>query len=172
MTDISRRTFLKLGGAAAAGTVATVAVPGAAGAAENAEVGRVTLPYPHKVLAKGAELKVNVPVSFHYPDAASPCTLVKLGRPVPGGVGPDRDIVAYSSLCTHMGCPVTYDTATRTFRCPCHYSTFDAEMGGQMVCGQATEDLPRIVLKHDAKTDTVTAIAVEGLIYGRQANVL
>lgn len=172
MSEISRRTFLKLGGAAAAGTVATVAVPGSAAAADNAEVGRVTLPYPHKAVAKVAELRVNVPVSFNYPDAASPCTLIKMGHAVPGGVGPDKDIVAYSSLCTHMGCPVTYDTAARAFRCPCHYSTFDAEMGGQMVCGQATEDLPRIVLNYDAKTGTVTAVAVEGLIYGRQANVL
>ena len=28
---------------------------------------------------------------------------------VPAGVGPDGDIVAYSSLRTHMGCPVVYD---------------------------------------------------------------
>jgi arsenite oxidase small subunit len=41
-----------------------------------------------------------------------------------------------------------------------------------MVCGQATEELPRIVLKYDAKTDAISAVGVEGLIYGRQANVL
>jgi arsenite oxidase small subunit len=40
------------------------------------------------------------------------------------------------------------------------------------VCGQATEDLPRIKLQYDAKTDTVMATGVDGLIYGRQANVL
>ena len=49
---------------------------------------------------------------------------------------------------------------------------FDAEKAGQMVCGQATENLPRIVLDYDAKTDTVTAVAVDGLIYGRQSNIL
>ena len=27
-----------------------------------------------------------------------------------------------------------------------------------MVCGQATEDLPQVVLEYDAKTDTVTAV--------------
>ena len=32
-----------------------------------------------------------------------------------------------------------------------------------MVCGQATENLPRIVLTHDPDSDTVTAVAVEGL---------
>jgi arsenite oxidase small subunit len=45
-------------------------------------------------------------------------------------------------------------------------------MGGQMVCGQATEDLPKIRLQYDAKTDSVTAVGVDGLIYGRQANIL
>ena len=41
-----------------------------------------------------------------------------------------------------------------------------------MVCGQATENLPRVVLEYDAKTDTVTAVGVDGLIYGRQSNIL
>jgi len=49
---------------------------------------------------------------------------------------------------------------------------FDAEMGGQMVCGQATENLPRIKLGYDAKTDSVHATGVDGLIYGRQSNIL
>ena len=71
-----------------------------------------------------------------------------------------------------MGCPVVYDRESSTFRCPCHYSTFDADLGGQMICGQATENLPRIVLRHDASDDSVSAVAVEGLIYGRVSNVL
>ena len=41
-----------------------------------------------------------------------------------------------------------------------------------MVCGQATENLPRVLLDYDAKTDTLNAVGVDGLIYGRQANVL
>lgn len=168
---ISRRNFLKISGGVAAGAGASLAGVSTV-EAKVVETGRTTLPYPHKVVTRTRELKVNVPVSFNFPDAASPCTLIKLGRTVPGGVGPDKDIVAYSALCTHMGCPVSYDTATRAFRCPCHYSTFDAELSGQMICGQATEDLPQIVLRYDAKTDAVTAVAVEGLIYGRQANVL
>ena len=40
------------------------------------------------------------------------------------------------------------------------------------VLGQATENLPQVVLKYDEKTDTVTAMSVNGLIYGRQSNVL
>ena len=117
-------------------------------------------------------MPINQAVSFSYPDASSPCVAIRMGSPVPGGVGPNQDIVAFSQMCTHMGCPVAYDGGTRTFKCGCHYSIFDPENGGQMVCGQATEDLPRIQLSYDDKSDTVSAIGVDGLIYGRQANVL
>jgi len=168
---ISRRDFLKISGGVAAGAGAAVAGVSTA-EAKTVDVGRVNLPYPAKAVARAKDVRVNVPVSFNFPDAASPCALIKMGHAVPGGVGPDRDLVAYSTLCTHMGCPVSYDTATRSFRCPCHYSTFDAELSGQMICGQATENLPQVVLQYDAKSDTVTAVAVEGLIYGRQANIL
>lgn len=168
---LSRRQFLKVSGGLAGATSAAIGGVGAAQAATG-DVGRATLPYKPKVVAKVAQLKDNVPVAFNFPDEASPCSLVKMGRPVPGGVGPNRDIVAFSALCTHMGCPVSYDAATRTFRCGCHYSVFDAELAGQMVCGQATENLPRVTLRYHEKTDTITAVAVEGLIYGRQSNVL
>ena len=55
---------------------------------------------------------------------------------------------------------------------PVTYSMFDAEQAGQMISGQATEDLPRVRLVHDAESDTVTAVGIDGLIYGRQANIL
>jgi arsenite oxidase small subunit len=116
-------------------------------------------------------LAVNQPVNFTFPDASSPCALVKIGNPVPGGVGPNQDIVAYSTMCTHMGCPVAYDPAQKIFKCPCHFSMFDAEKGGQMICGQATENLPRVVLRYNAKDDAVTAVAIDGLLYGRQSNL-
>ena len=166
---LSRRQFLKF-----TGGIATAAGAVGAGSAEAAtgDVGRATLPYKPKLVAKAAQLKENVPLAFTFPDEASPCALVKMGRAVPGGVGPDRDIVAYSTLCTHMGCPVGYDAGTRTFRCGCHYSVFDAELAGQMVCGQATENLPQVSLRYNEKTGAVTALAIEGLIYGRQSNVL
>lgn len=171
-TAVSRRMFLKLSGGAATAAAsigaASVATPASAA---QADAGRTTLPYPRTSVAKLANLKVNTPVAFNFPDASSPCVAVKLGRAVPGGVGPDKDIVAYSTLCTHMGCPVSYDSDTRTFRCGCHYSVFDAELGGQMVCGQATENLPQVTLEIDAK-GTIVATSINGLVYGRQSNVL
>lgn len=169
--NVSRRDFFKMGGGLAAG--AGVAVSGLASAnAEAAPNTQTTLPYPAKAVSMARSMKVNAPVAFNYPDAASPCQAIKMGQAVPGGVGPDNDIVAYSILCTHQGCPTSYDSKDRCFKCPCHFSIFDAEKSGQTVCGQAPTNLPRIVLEYDAKTDTVTAVAVDGLIYGRQANVL
>ncbi|MGE5241159.1 MAG: arsenate reductase (azurin) small subunit [Bacteroidota bacterium] len=169
-SKLSRRNFLKLGGVTSAG-VATLGLSHPSPAAQG-EVGRATLPYPPKTIAKAKALKPNVPVSFQYPDAASPCVLVKMGSSVPGGVGPDKDIVAYSVLCTHMGCQVSYEPQSRTFKCPCHFSMFDAEKTGQMVTGQATENLPQILLEYHAQDDSVRAVAVNGLIYGRQSNIL
>ena len=64
---LSRRDFFKVTGGVAAG--AGLAIGGQAQAA--AQVGQATLPYPHKALGKAAALKVNSPVAFQFPDAAS-----------------------------------------------------------------------------------------------------
>ena len=165
----SRREFLKFTGGVAAGAAA---LPMNAEAAPATDAGNAVLQYNAKAVGKAGSLGVNQAVSFTFPDASSPCALLKMGSPVPGGVGPNQDIVAYSTMCTHMGCPVAYDGAQRVFRCPCHFSIFDAEKAGQMVCGQATENLPRIVLKYNNKDDTVSAVSIVGLLYGRQSNIL
>lgn len=170
MAAISRRGFLKAGGGVAASVV--IGVPALTQAATSSAEGRVNLPYPMNAITKAQKLQANTPVAFSYPDDASPCVLIKMGSAVPGGVGPERDIVAYSTLCTHMGCPVTYDPGPRLFRCPCHFSIFDPEHVGQMVSGQATENLPSIVLVYNPDDDSVNAVAVNGLIYGRQSNLL
>ncbi|KAA1014854.1 arsenate reductase (azurin) small subunit [Paraburkholderia panacisoli] len=169
---IRRRTFLKLGGGSIAATAASALVPNVASGANPVDTSRTKLPYPKKAVGQAGRMTVNAPVTFAYPDAASPCTALKLGSRVPGGVGPDGDIVAYSTMCTHMGCPVVYEPTTKVFKCPCHFSMFDAEKAGQMIVGQATENLPRVRLHYDEKTGTLSAVGMEGLIYGRQANVL
>lgn len=169
--SLSRRDFLKVTGGAAAGLGASLSQPVPAGAATT-DVGRATLPYAAKHIGRVGQLKEHTPMAFSYPDNSSPCALLKMGKPVAGGIGPNGDIVAFSTLCTHMGCPVSYDGSAKMFKCPCHFSTFDPEKSGQMIIGQATEDLPKIVLQYNTSNDTVTAVGVEGLIYGRQSNLL
>ena len=172
---LSRRIFLKSSGGAAAaavGAAGATLLPGVAEAAEPAGSTATNLSYPKRPVGKAGGMPVNQVVNFSYPDASSPCAAIRMGNAVPGGVGPNKDIVAFSTLCTHMGCPVQYEGGTKTFKCGCHFSIFDPENGGQMVCGQATEDLPRVLLDYDARTDSVAAVGVDGLIYGRQANIL
>ena len=142
MSDkLSRREFFKKSGGIAAGAgLVTGTLSSPALAATAADAGNTVLPFPRKALGGAAQMAVGQAIAFSYPDDSSPCTAIRIGAAVEGGVGPDRDIVAYSTLCTHMGCPVAYDAKSRCFKCPCHFSTFDAEKGGQMVCGQATEE--------------------------------
>jgi arsenite oxidase small subunit len=172
---IGRRFFLKSGGAAAA-VAGSVVIPihnaNAATPANAAAASSTALNYPSKAIGKVAGMPLNEAVSFNYPDDQSMCYAIRMGTAVPGGVGPNGDIVAYSAMCTHMGCPLQYDGASRTFTCGCHFSIFDPEQHGQMVCGQATENLPVIKLSYDAKSDTVHAVGVDGLIFGRQSNIL
>ncbi len=48
------------------------------------------------------------------------------------------NIVAYSKICTHVGCPVAlYEQTTHHILCPCHQSTFDAAKGAEVIFGPA-----------------------------------
>jgi glycine/D-amino acid oxidase-like deaminating enzyme/nitrite reductase/ring-hydroxylating ferredoxin subunit len=49
------------------------------------------------------------------------------------------ELHAVSSTCTHLGCQVRFNTAERTWDCPCHGSRFDAE--GRVIEGPAVDDL-------------------------------
>jgi arsenite oxidase small subunit len=139
MPRLSRRHFLKLTGSGAA--VGTLSLSPLSHAQQSPQVtpGSTTLPYPRDVVAKLGDLTVNEPLYFTYPYDRSPCVVIRKEREVKGGVGPQKDVVAYSTQCTHMGCPVNYDKQAGAFKCPCHYSIFDPDNAGQMVIGQATE---------------------------------
>ncbi|HUL25414.1 MAG TPA: Rieske 2Fe-2S domain-containing protein [Streptosporangiaceae bacterium] len=60
-------------------------------------------------------------------------------------------IVAYSKICTHVGCPVAlYEQTTHHILCPCHQSTFDAARGAKVIFGPAARPLPQLPLGTDA----------------------
>ena len=168
LAEIGRRQFLRGSGVAAAGAVAGTAM-GAAGARATPAPARID--YPSSRLANLADLKVNEPLEIAYPDGDLPGVLLKLGKPVEGGAGPDGDVVGFSVLCPHKGFPLAYDPSDRVFNCPGHYSRFDAEKGGLEIWGQATQNLPQFQLRIDAKGD-IHAEGVDELIYGRVSNVL
>ena len=54
-------------------------------------------------------------------------------------------IVAYSKICTHVGCPAAlYEHTTHHILCPCHQSTFDAQRGAKVIFGPAPRPLPQL----------------------------
>jgi ubiquinol-cytochrome c reductase iron-sulfur subunit len=62
------------------------------------------------------------------------------------------NIVAYSKICTHVGCPAAlYEQTTHHILCPCHQSTFDATRGAQVIFGPATRALPQLPMTVDAQ---------------------
>jgi arsenite oxidase small subunit len=168
LVEVGRRQFLKGSGAAAAGAVAAT-VGAAMPARATPAPARIT--YPSDRLANISELTLNEPFDIAYPDADSPGVLLKLGQAVEGGVGPDGDIVGFSTLCPHKGFGLNYDASDRVFNCPGHYSRFDAEKGGLQVWGQAIQNLPQFNLRVDGQGD-IYAEGVDELIYGRLSNVL
>jgi len=167
MVEVGRRQFLRGGFAAAA----ALPMVGLTGKEAKAATNGARIDYPTSMLANITDLKVNEPMNVEYPDADAPGVLLKLGKAVPGGVGPDGDIVGFSTVCPHKGFPLAYNSADSTFNCPGHYSRFDAEAGGQQVWGQATQNLPQYILHVDDKGD-IRADGVDELLYGRLSNVL
>ena len=54
-------------------------------------------------------------------------------------------IVAYSKICTHVGCPIClYEQQTHHVLCPCHQSTFDLSDGARVIFGPAGHALPQL----------------------------
>ncbi|MBV9204917.1 MAG: Rieske (2Fe-2S) protein [Actinobacteria bacterium] len=63
-----------------------------------------------------------------------------------------ENIVAYSKICTHVGCPVAlYEQTTHHILCPCHQSTFDASTGAPVIFGPAARPLPQLPMTTDAQ---------------------
>ncbi len=54
-------------------------------------------------------------------------------------------ILAYSKICTHVGCPISlWERQTHHLLCPCHQSTFDLGNSGVVVFGPAARSLPQL----------------------------
>ncbi len=61
-------------------------------------------------------------------------------------------IVAYSKICTHVGCPISLnERTTHHLLCPCHQSTFDLADSGKVVFGPAARSLPQLPIMVDAE---------------------
>jgi len=167
MVDAGRRHFMTGAGFAAAGAVAASVAPSPSKAAPAP----ARVDYPSNRLANLRDLTANEPLAVAYPDRDAPGVLLKLGKRVAGGVGPDGDIVGFSTTCPHKGFPLSYNKADHSLNCPGHYSRFDCDAGGQQIWGQATQNLPQYTLRVGANGD-IYAEGIDELLYGRLSNVL
>jgi ubiquinol-cytochrome c reductase iron-sulfur subunit len=74
-------------------------------------------------------------------------------RPLPGREGwAPGDVVAFSKICTHAGCPVgLYRADSKELYCPCHQSVFEVLQGAKPAGGPATTALPQLPLDVDGE---------------------
>lgn len=62
----------------------------------------------------------------------------------------DKQVVAFSPVCTHLGCAVSWDGSAKNFACPCHTSSFGTD--GKVLSGPAPRALDRFAVKLDGST--------------------
>ena len=128
---------------------------------------------------------------FQYPFAATPCLLVRLSRPAAvtanlqredgaqyawqGGVGANRDVVAFSAICAHKLAYPTREvsfirfqrersatSAGQVIHCCADHSVYDPAQGARVVAGPAPQPLAAIVLEHDGADDGLYALGTQG----------
>lgn len=123
-------------------------------------------------------------VTFNYPLQNEPNFLLNLQgnssgiKNVPGGIGTDGTIVAFSAICQHLGCPVpaimyyapgtcpgqTFNTAQGTIdffiHCSCHGSTYNPANSAANLTGPAVLPLPQIALQADPDTGAISAVGI------------
>lgn len=92
----------------------------------------------------------------HTDAADSPTLLIRTRQSQALNLAEGRDewvidgIIAYSKLCTHVGCPVgLYQAGEAKLLCPCHQSTFNVLEGAKPIFGPATRALPQLPLGVD-----------------------
>ncbi|MGB5557123.1 MAG: Rieske 2Fe-2S domain-containing protein [Paracoccaceae bacterium] len=162
--SMSRRGFLILGGA----SITVLATYGSGVEAQDL----VSSSYVRKVIGKVSELEPGKATAFNYPTDDVENLLMILNEEAGGGVGDGRNIVAFNTICPHMGGYMGEDEFKSQHSvlgpCPLHLSTFDLTKHGMIVSGHAVESLPQIVLAIEG--DDIVATGVMGLFYGYSQN--
>jgi arsenite oxidase small subunit len=188
---MDRRSFVETCSASAACLSAAMAFPALAADARPKTYARALLTNEFGVPLRSASLKSSTNYVFHYPFQATPVFLLRLEQPAlpqqlstkskssyawPGGVGPQRSVVAFSAICAHQLVYPTQQVSFISFRksraqkgladnlihCCAENSQYDPAHGAQVMGGPAEQPLCAVLLEHDAKDDTLTAYATLG----------
>ncbi|MEM3267342.1 MAG: Rieske 2Fe-2S domain-containing protein [Conexivisphaerales archaeon] len=172
-----RRRFIKI--LFAIGAVATIAGLGGVGKYLTPPITYATS-WPRIRIANINHLQVMQPIVFLYPDTDTPNWLLKLGVKAEGGLGPDGDIVAFSSICQHLGCTPgllntgqsppcnsSYKAKFPMAYCCCHGSQYDLVEGAKVIGGPAPYNLPQGKLELDSNGDIYITAMGPPNIYGK-----
>ncbi len=142
---VTRREFTKfLGLTSFAFFVGTLAAA-ARKVWKNVTAGRT----PAVMIAGVDEIAVGGYKLFRYPTENDPCILLRLEA---------EKFVAFNQNCTHLSCPVHFESETKQLVCPCHKGFFSAE-DGQPVTGPPKR--PLTPLSVSVRTNHVWAQASE-----------
>lgn len=146
--SISRSRFIRLGGAlslsvAGASLLASCGGgnggdEGGYGAGENSGEtgGGTSVGGSGPAIAQASNVETNSAVQFQ--NGGEPAVLIHMKS---------GDFKAYSAVCTHQSCTVSYVPGQGTLNCPCHGSVFDPAQGGKAIQGPAQRPLPDIPIK-------------------------
>ncbi len=96
-----------------------------------------------------ADLPVGGAVTFRYPTENNPGLLVRAD---------EETLLAYSSQCTHLQCPVLPEVEHNRLHCPCHVGYFDLATG-EVLAGPPRRPLPRI--RVEVRNGAVYATGIE-----------
>ena len=151
-------TLLAVGGIAA--VLKSITNPGPSTAGTAASSG--SRQFPRVRVAQLNDLTIGQPIVFNYPLDNEPNILVKLGTKAEGGVGPNEDIVAFSSICQHLGCiygfqaPGSSPACNQAYRadrpvgyCCCHGSVYDFVNKAIVISGPSSRPQPQVLLDVD-----------------------
>lgn len=169
---VNRRQFLFGSGAA----VTMLSMPRwMLGRGMPAQVQAQVAEFDRRSIAKLSQLKTGDVLPFTYPweHPQSANFLIKLGSQAGGGIGPDQDIVAFNSYCTHQGGPLVGKFSPErgvAGPCPLHWTSFDLTRHGMVITGHASLGLPQILLSLEG--DDIVATGVMGLIFGYYDNAV
>lgn len=173
---MTRRNFLMNSGVAV-GSASVISLTLYPGTSEAQQLQAKVTSYPRQLVANLSQLKVNDPLYFNYPDEGpnSRAMLVRMGVEGGGGIGENKDVVAFSMMCTHQGGLLDNQYKVRdehrvVGQCPFHLSTFDLRRHGIIVSGQAYESLPQVLLEQEG--DRLYAVGIMGLLFGRTDNLI
>ncbi|MFN2442401.1 MAG: ubiquinol-cytochrome c reductase iron-sulfur subunit [Thermoanaerobaculia bacterium] len=71
----------------------------------------------------------------------------------------ERDVRVFSSVCTHLGCQVGWDSREKNFLCPCHDGRFDT--AGKVTAGPPPSPLASFTVRLDQDKVFVTVPVAE-----------